>query len=258
MSENTKNIFAIEADDSALQTKQGGSFGLNASAHITTFEFEEGVSKKDDSPYKAVNIVVQVGDKEYKSAFFLNESVYVGSGNDRKLLSPGDEGYDDAYYNNYVQVIAVIKHTLGALGVTKATINAALVGITGSQLIEGIQKLVSLVPAGFQKIPVDYFLEYQWNISEGQDRTYLTTPKNMKGGEFVVPAVKPAGKWTEVRDAEEGLSYIDDNGVKHPFTRNSGYMESHKANQQGVGAPKTAGQATQEPAQAAAKSTWES
>lgn len=257
MSENTKNIFAIEADDSALQTKQGGSFGLNASSHITTFEFEEGVSKKDDSPYKAVNIVVQVGDKEYKSAFFLNESVYVGSGSDRKLLSPGDEGYNDAYYNNYVQVIAVIKHTLGALGVTKATINTALVGITGNQLIEGIQKLVALVPAGFQKIPVDYFLEWQWNISEGQDRTYLTTPKNMKGGEFVVPAVKPAGKWTEVRDAEEGLSYIDDNGAKHPFTRNSGYMESHKANQQGVGA-KGAGQSAQEPAQAAAKSTWES
>lgn len=257
MSENTKNIFAIEADDSALQTKQGGSFGLNASSHVTTFEFEEGVSKRDDSPYKAVNIVYQVGDKEYKSAFFLNESVFSG-GNDRKLLSPGDEGYDDAYYNSYVQVIAVIKHTLGALGVTKATINAALVGITGSQLIEGIQKLVALVPAGFQKIPVDFFLEYQWQISEGQDRTYLTTPKNMKGGEFVVPAVKPAGKWTEVRDAEEGLSYIDDNGTKHPFTRNSGYMESNKAKQQGVGAPKTAEQAAQEPAQAAAKSTWES
>ena len=256
MSENTKNIFAIEADDSSLQTKQGGQFGLNSTAHVTTFEFEEGVSKKDETPYKAVNIVYQVGDKEYKSAFFLNESVYVGSGNDRKLLSPGDEGYEDAYYNNYVQVIAVIKHTLGALGVTKDTINKALVGITGDQLIEGIQKLVSLVPAGFQKIPVDFFLEYQWNISEGQDRTYLTAPKNMKGGEFVVPAVKPVGKWTEVRDAEEGLSYIDDNGAKHPFTRNNGYMESNKAKQQGVGAP-VSSQGTQEPAQAAAKSTWE-
>ena len=255
MSENTKNIFAIEADDSSLQTKQGGQFGLNSAAHITTFEVEEGVSKKTEEPYKALNIVVQVGDKEYKSSFFLNTSVF-SSGNDRKLLNPGDEGYDEAYYNNYVQVVAVVKHTLGALGVTKDTINKALVGVTGDQLIEGIQKLVSLVPAGFQKIPVDFFLEYQWNISEGQDRTYLTTPKNMKGGEFVVPAVKPVGKWTEVRDAEEGLSYIDDNGAKHPFTRNSGYMESNKAKQQGVGAPASS-QGTQEPAQAAAKSTWE-
>lgn len=243
-----KNVFGVEADDKSLQSKQGGVFGLNT-GYLTKLAFIE--EQKDDKSFKAVDLVSQIGDREYYQRFFLNDSVY-GPGN--KLLNPGDEGYDAAFYENYSQVVAVIKHALGALGVTKEAINTALTGIDNTKLIEGMQKLVALVPAGYQNKPIDIFLEYQWNIPEGKDRTYLTLPKNMKGGEFLHAAVTPQGKWTEVK-TEEGLHYVDDAGAKHPFEKNQAFMESNKAIQQGVGAAGAGSAAT--PAQTAQKSTWE-
>lgn len=243
-----KNVFGVDADDKSLQSKQSGVFGLNT-GFLTKLAYTE--EQNEEKNFKAVDMTVQINDREYFNRFFINDSVYGPKG---ELLNPGDEGYDAAFFDNYSQIVAVIKHGLGALGVTKEAINAALAGIDNTKLLEGMQKLVALVPAGFQNKPVDIFLEYQWNIPDGKDRTYLTLPKNMKGGEFLHAAVTPAGKWTEVR-TEDGLHYVDDSGVKHPFEKNKSFMESNKAIQQGVGASPAAGAAT--PVQAAQKSTWE-
>lgn len=256
MSQNTKNIFAVSATDKSLQSKTSGVFGLNANANVSMFAYEEGMSK-DDNPFKALKINYQVADREYMNTFFLNESVMVGNGDDRKTLNPGDEGYDDAFYTQYVQVVAVAKHTLGALGVTEDTINKALTGFDASQLLEGIKVLASLVPANFKTIPVDLFLEYQWNIGQDQEMTFLTAPKNMKGGEFVCAAMKPVGTWTEVRDEEEGLHYVDASGNKHLFTRNKAYMSEKKSYQQFKDGRHEKANSTQAPAQAAAKSNWD-
>lgn len=222
-----KNIFGqVEIED--LQSKSGGKFGLNQ-GKISKLEVLK--DEKDGKPYTYVSHEVTIGSREYRNRFFLNNEVY---GKD-SLLSPGDEGYDEAFYNHYIHVIAVIKHALGALGVTDATINNALQGLDNSKLFEGVEKLVSLAPNNYQNIEVDIFLEYQWNIPDGQDRTFLTLPKNMKGGSFLSPLVQPVGKWKEVR-TENGLSYVDDANNVHPFQRNSSYMESNKAIQQSVNA----------------------
>ena len=261
MSQNLKNIFAVSATDKALQSKSSGVFGLNTNGYLTNLSFEEGVGK-NDNPYKSVAITYQIADKEYKNSFFLNDTIKVGNGDDRKDLNPGDEGYEEAFYNQYVQTIAVIKHSLGAVGVTEDTINRAMAGFDGTQLLEGVKTLISLLPANHKAIPLDIFLEYQWVLKEDQDMTYLGAPKNMKGSEFLCPSVLPVGgKWTEVIDAEGNLTYVDGGGNKHLFTRSKGFMDSHKAIQQFKDGRhlKEGGAAAgnANPAQAAKKTSWD-
>lgn len=242
-----KNIFAVDADDASLQSKSGGVFGLNKGV-IKSIAFEDKPEEDGKAAYKAVLISVQVGDREYYQKLFLNESVY-SSGENSTLLNPGDEGYENAFFDTYSQYVAVVKHALGAVGVSKEVMNAALANFTNATLFQGMEVLTKLAPANYQAIPIDVFLEYQWNIPEGKDRTFLTLPKNMKGGAFLCASMP--GDWKEVRTGE-GLHYINSAGQKHLFERSSTYMESNKANQQGVGAEI----ATVSPTSAAATSSW--
>ena len=72
---------------------------------------------------------------------------------------------------------------------------------------------------------------YKWNIQEGNERTFLQLPKNMKGGRFLSPTIAPVGAWEEINDAD-GLRYVDSAKNEHPFTRSENYMKSNKAIQQ--------------------------
>ncbi len=155
------------------------------------------------------------------------------------------------------QKMAVINHALKAVGVTQEAITKVLAG-GATDFTDWCTKVLSLIPAGFQTKPVDAFLEYQWEIAEDQTRTYPELPKNMKGGAFLKPSIAPVGgTWNEVRD-DKGLHYVDGAGNIHPFDRDSAYMESNKAVQQGEGAVNTAANALNKPAGTAEpkKSTW--
>lgn len=221
-----ENIFDTKADDASLQSKGGGSFGLNK-GRITKFEVNPNAGK-DGAAQDAVDLDVTVGDREFRSRHFLNLAVY---DNKNKLLNPGEPGHQEAFVAHYSQVIGVIKHALGALGVTEQAMSTATAGLTSKDLIEGVKKLVALAPANCSTIPVDVFLEYQWSIPEGKDRTYLQLPRNMKGGRFLSPSVP--GTWEEVKAEDGSLSYINKEGQKHPFTKDAGFMGSNKAIPQG-------------------------
>lgn len=250
---NLQEIFGAKDTDKSLQGKSSGVFGLNGPVNVTKLEYTNRAGKKDaeGNPTEghAFDIHVQIKDREY------NMRIYDSTGQEmmdskQNRVKPGEEGYDDLFKADGVQKVATIKHALKAVGVTDAQIDA--VAPTATSFVDFFQKLGALAPAGFNTKPVDVFLEYQWNIAEGQDRTFLQLPRNMKGGIWIVPAVTPQGKWHEVR-TEEGLSYKDDAGNVHPFTRNAGFMESNKAIQQGEGAPVNTAAPV---AQTAKQSTW--
>jgi hypothetical protein len=105
------------------------------------------------------------------------------------------------------------------------------------------QRICSLLPIGYDKKPLDLFLEYQWNFGKKQDgslqdKTYPTLPKNMKGGYFVVPA--QPGVFVEKREEDGKLTYVNSNGQKHPFERDANFMSSNKGTQQVMGGAATA------------------
>lgn len=249
-----KNIFGVSDTDESLKGKSGGGrFGLNV-GNVTKIEFLDNAGK-DNGPANAVDIHVQIGDREYRRRLYETTGDLFGPKNTK--VAPGEEGYEDLFYADMGQKIAVIKHALKAVGVTDEVIAKTSASLDPTKIAEGMKALASLAPADLSKASVDVFLEYQWEIAEDQDRTYPELPKNMKGGKFLVPSVTPiGGKWNEVRD-EKGLHYTDDAGNVHPFDRDANFMDGNKGTQQGVGASAAANNMSGSAAgEQPKKSTW--
>lgn len=225
-------IFKVKDTDKELQGKSSGNFGLNAAVNVTLLAYTDKAGKKDAdgnaTEGHAFDIHVQVKDREYRTRIYdLTGSDLYNTKN--QLVKPGEEGYDLLYKAEGGQRVAVIKHAIKSVGVTDAQIDA----MQPTSFVDFFQKASALVPQGYQTKQVDVFLEYQYTPND-EGKTFLQLPRNMKGGPFMIPAVKPNGAWKEIRTEDEPLAYSDDSGQKHPFTRNENFMTSEKAIQQGV------------------------
>ncbi len=251
MSTEQKTAWGFQNDnDESLKSKQGGAFGLNG-AFITKLEYNANAGA-DDSPADAIDITVAVADKEYRARIYdITGALYKG---DNKI-QPDEPGYVELYNAEKKQREAVVVHAVKALGATEQQIKAALQSGNVVDFASWAFAMCSIKPANFATLPVDAFLEYQWEIKEGNERTFLQLPKNMKGGRFLCPAVTPTGEWEAVNDGE-GLRYVDAAKNEHPFTRSKNYMESNKAIQQieGEEAPTPGG--SSDAGTSATKSKW--
>jgi len=250
-----KNIFAVNDTDESLKSKASGKFGLNQ-GFISKFEFitDGGIN---NGPANAVDIWFKVDEKEYRRRLYEDTGALFGKNNIK--VYPGEVGYEDLYFDSMSQKIAVIKHCLKAVGVTQTQIDAVVATINPADIVAGIKSLVVLVPADFATKPVDIFLEYQWQISEGQDKTYLQIPKTMGGGYFTCAA--QVGIWLEKKAEDGSLTYVNQNGQVHPIMKDKKFMEGFKANQQIEGKEASnnilAQAANMQPGNGAAqKSTW--
>lgn len=217
----------INDSDESLQGKGGfGKFGLNENCHITKCAFN-GNAGKDNSPANAFDIEININGNTMNRRLFEPNRIFDSKGNE--LTDTNSPEFMQAAIATINALKGVIVHAIKSLGVTQEAIDKALV-TPPNNFMEFCMRLQSLIPANYQEIPVDVFLEYQWNISPNQSQTYLEIPKNLKGGRFLCPHINPVGSWHE--DKSNGLKYVDDQGNIHPFTRNQNYMESNKAIQQ--------------------------
>lgn len=258
MSQIEKMGFGVVNDaDESLKSKVGGSFGLNAGINFTKVAYNANAGK-DGGPADAVDISIKIGDREYKNRIYDITGDLYNSKN--TLVSPGDAEYNALYNAELKQRMAVILHAVKATGVTQETLNTALATELPT-FAEWANVVCSLIPVDYTTRPVDVFLQYQWNIKEGQERTFLEMAKNMKGGYFLCPSVKATGEWTAVND-EHGLRYVDEADKEHPFTRNKNFMQSPKAYQQvegeenGPDGATSNSNFTEAAASAASKSSW--
>ena len=243
--------------------KEGGNynFGLNH-GNFTELSFNPNAGK-DGTAGNAVDININVGGKEFKRRIYEVTRVYDKDGN--QILDTNSEEYIKKYNQEMRQAMATITHAVKATGVTQEQIDTAF-KTPVTTFTDWVNIILSLIPVNYKERELDVFLEYQWKISDGQDKTYLQLPKNMKGGYWLTGAVKPIGDWKEQRQWVEtdengvqksikGLRYVDEMSNVHPFTRSQNFMESPKANQQVDGASNATSvlsQATQQPK----KATW--
>jgi len=237
MSETIRKIGfgSINDQDDSLRGKSGSvNFGLNQ-GFLTKIEYNPNAGA-DGAAADAVDITFMAGEKELRRRIYDVTRVYDKNGN--QMTDESNPVYIKNYNQNIAQAMAVIIHAIKATGVTQQQIDAALAN-PPDNFAAWARMVTALVPNGFETKPIDAFLEYQWNISDGQDRTFLELPKNMKGGRFLCPSVAgdwiPEHQWTETEDGKtiqrKGLRYVSEGNV-HPFVRNQNFMESNKAIQQ--------------------------
>lgn len=222
----------VSDNDESLQSKTGGQFGLNQ-AFITVFEYN-ATAGKDGETADAVDITVMVGQKEFRRRIYDITGPLFNKTNDK--VEPNEDGYAELYNAELKQRMAIVTHAAKALGVTDDQIKTAL-STPPSSFAAWAKIMTSLPSDNFRSKPVDVFLEWEWQIGEGNTQTFLILAKNMKSGRFLCPSVKPQGAWTA--KMEKGLVYVDAAGNEHPFTRSEDYMKSNKAKQQKEGQENT-------------------
>ena len=227
MNENT-DIYGYE--DDAPSSGQRLNFGLNQNARMTKFGYNDEAGT-DGAEGEALDITFVVNDKDVLYRIY----PFRAYSNNEIITDPRNPEYIKAaklYKANTT-------HILKAFASEKAIQEAF-----SKNPVDSFKKFCdvakSLLPADFDKIPLDLFAEYQYEIKGDNDRTWLVLPKKVKHGKWIckhVPA--KSGTWTEVR-TEKGIKYLDivkneegeiiEENV-HPFKRGEWYVGSNFANQ---------------------------
>lgn len=248
MTQTGFNFATVSDDNDSLQSKQGGKFGLNTNCTFSLIDFTDKAGK-DNSDGNAVDINILIGDREYKRRVYDPEGKNL-YGKNNTQVAPGEEGYQELLNAELNQTTAMLVHAVKAAGVTPEALNTTLAAAKPASFAAFVQICISLLPADYKKRPIDVFLQYQWAISDGQTRTFLELPKNMKQKYWVVPST-PGVEWKEIRD-EKGIIYIDDKGNKHKIEKSASFVESNFAKQQNL----TDSVSSLENAGSADKSEW--
>jgi hypothetical protein len=225
----------VSDTDESLKGKSGVNFGLNAgNVFLTKFAYNENVAKQGEEPREAIEVIVKVGDREFRD--WINPITKVFKGN-VEITDRNSDEFAAGFKTAANEMGGLITHYLKAVGVSEEAIKA-----TASNQFNSFGQYASamcaLLPMGFDKRPLDVFLEYQWKFGtkkDGglEDKTYPTLPKNLKGGYFIIPAIN--GVFKEVRTEDGGLKYVNQSGAEHPFFRDKNFMEGNKGTQQFAG-----------------------
>ncbi len=231
--ENLKGIFGTKAEDKNLEAKGGVNFGLHTNATIEQFEFEQG----QFGPQMIFKVKLKSGSETMTWI----------------PLQPHQEAKDQEA--EMMNIVATLKHILKSVGCTDEQFDKATEQV--SSYSQGIKALIALLPKDFNTKPVDVFIEWQQKASEKAGRKFTTLPKNMKGGQFIVPHVEPVGQWTEKRVEGEYIKFVDDANNEHPISKSASFMMSFRAKEIDENAEKPVGGSSPASSkEAATEDTW--
>lgn len=204
--------------------KQGGKFGLNSGAFVTKFEFNPNAGK-DGAAAEAIDLTVQVGEREYRHRFFPVNKVFSKEGGG-EITDVNSPEYKEQFAKEMGQFNAVISDIVKCF-VPEEDLKVALATpiSTFKDFANVVTRLVQSTP-NWQKKPVDVFLQYQWSPSGDNDRTYLELPKNVKHGVFIVAS--QGDEFEEVRTTSS-LKYVRGE-EEHSFKRGEWFLGSAFAN----------------------------
>lgn len=204
------------------------TFGLNAGkTFLIKFEWIPN-GGKDGAEQEALDIVFNINGTEKNYRMF--PVVKAFGKNNEEITDPNAPEFKDAV----VDFNARVTHILHAYMDSEAIKSGFSRPIASFK--DFVQIAMSMLPKNYREIPLDIFLQYQWQLPQGKERTYLEIPGKMKYGKWLAPA--QAGTWKENRvenpadNVTEALFYTNEEGVKHPFTKNGWFMNSNFAKQQ--------------------------
>lgn len=203
-------------------------FGLNAGkCFLTKFEWIPNAGK-DGAEMEALDIIFTINGTPKNYRMFPVKKAY--GKNNEEITDPKAKEFKEAVSDFNARVTHIL-HAFQDIETIKASMSRVIKGFKDFCNIAA-----SILPKDFATRPLDIFMQYQWQPSEGQNRTFLDIPRKMSYGAWLKPA--QPGTWIEKRaqniteNTREALWYENEKGEKHPFVKNGWFMLSHFANQQ--------------------------
>lgn len=195
--------------------------GIFNNTYMTKFGYID-TGGKGGAQQEALDIVFNINgtDKSYRM-FPITKAYLKGGGETTDRNSPE---FQEEMKNFKQRVVHILKCFIPETDIQVA-LNRPMGGFK-----EYCQVAAGLLPANFDKIALDIFMEWEYSIKKDNKQTYLQIPTKMRNGAFIHKAVPAVGKWHKHDD--DGLSYRDDANNLHPFQRNSYYMTHNNAIQQ--------------------------
>jgi len=210
----------------------GGNFGVT---RMTKFEYITNAGK-EGAPMEAldINFNINATDKSYRIFPITKDSTLYSSekGKSGVILEAGTKEWKIAANEAIMDIRNRVTHIMKCFVDVKQLDAALTVEIKTFKDYCGI--LMKLLPKDFLIKDLDIFLQWQWAISQKNEKTFLEIPTKLKYGKFLVVAEKPVGEW-KAEINSDGLHYKDDEGTRHAFGRNAWFMDSHYATQQKEG-----------------------
>lgn len=225
MSENNQAMGGYGFTDDEVPSGSNLFFGLNqGTVKMSKFEWIPNAGK-DGAEQEAIDIefVVEGMERPIRYRKFPITKAYDKDNGNAEVTDPSHPKFKEAQ----AELNQVITHILGCY-LDKDSIKAGF-NKPISSFKDFAQAAQNMLPKDFANKPLDAFFQYQWNIPEGKDRTFLELPKNMKQGKFLCAAT--SNDWKEVRTSKS-LKYTDENGNTHPFQRGEWFVNNNFANQQ--------------------------
>lgn len=233
-----QQMYGYESDEVVVSPF---NFGLNpGKAFLTKFEWIPN-GGKDGAEQEALEIIFNINGKDKSYRRF--PIVKAFGKNNEEITDPTAPEFKEAV-KDFNAIITHIAHAFMDNDTYKAGMSRPITSF--KQFCETVK---SLLPRDTPTRALDIFMQYQWQPSTGQNRTFLDIPTKMKNGAWLKPA--QAGTWDEIvienpKDNDIALRYgkretaIKDAEGKiveytefHPIWKNGWFMKSNYAHKQG-------------------------
>lgn len=204
--------------DSKDITGQAGQFGLNT-GFVTKFEFNPN-GGQDGAAQDVIDLTIEADGKKYMKRFFPVSKVYAAKSG-AELTDTTTEEYKTAL-NKAISLLNATLTDVVRCFVDEGDIKTALATPFTSfkEYAEILQRLVHSVP-NFDKMPVDFFLQYQWTPKGDNKIAFLELPKDVKHGTFLIRSLG-AG----FNPVEGTIKFANAEGITHPFKRSDWFRTS--------------------------------
>lgn len=217
-------MYGYQDSEEVAAGAAGGNFGLNSGVNVTKFEFNPNAGK-EGAAGEAIDLTVQIGDREFRKRFFPVSKVFSKEGGE--ITDTNSAEYKEAYEKEVKLLNADLTSVVEAFVSPEQLKEALSVPINSFRdFAQVLERLVKSTP-NWEKQPVDVFLQYQWKPSGDNDKTYLELPKNVKQGIYLV---RTLGEGFQTEKTDTSLKYVNGSGVTHPFKRGKWFIESAFAN----------------------------
>jgi hypothetical protein len=225
----------------------GGKFGLNENCKIVGFAYNPKAGKDGaDAEAMDLQILLPEEDEPRRMRVFPAGNVKYkdkNAGTEKVLVTVNDCKTNEeraAFQKAMTRVSGTITHIMKCF-VPQEKYEQAIKQRPISSFKDLVMACGSMLPKNFKEIPIDAFLEYQWNSAfnqNGEEVVYLQFPFSTMSGAFLCPHVEHTEPWElhknpNAGDLENAWWYTSKDAtgaeVTHPFKRKGQYMNSNSA-----------------------------